>query len=78
VTDFLVDNKSWAIVEILVQTGHWFSAKKVRISPRDVEKISYERSALFVALTQDDFRAADESVVATAGHAHASVLGMEE
>lgn len=78
VTDFLVDDKTWAIREVIVQTGHWFSAKKVRISPRDIERISYEQSAIFVVLTQDDFIAADENAVATAGHSHPQAMGIEE
>ena len=78
VSDFLVDDKTWAIREVIVQTGHWFSRKKVRISPRDIERISYEQAAIFVILTQDDFKAADENVVATAGHSHPRTMDIEE
>jgi uncharacterized protein YrrD len=78
VTDFLVNDTTWAICEVIVQTGSWFSSKKVRISPRDIERISYEQSAIFVLLTQEDFKAADESGIVTAAHLSPQAMGIEE
>ena len=74
VSDFVVDEKTWAIRAVIVETGHWCSAKKVRIAPRDIEEISYEQSVVFVRLTQEDFKAAAEHTLVTAGEPHRHAL----
>jgi uncharacterized protein YrrD len=53
VTDFIMDDKSWAIHHLLVGTGHWFSHKEIVISPQDVDRISYEESKVFVKVTKE-------------------------
>jgi hypothetical protein len=52
VSGFLVDDKSWAIRELVVETSHWYSGKEILISPRKIERISYEDSKVFVDLTK--------------------------
>jgi len=34
VTDFIMDDKSWALCHLVIGTGAWFSSKKIAISPR--------------------------------------------
>jgi len=51
VSDFMMDDKSWAIHELVVKTGHRLSGKEVRIPVGKVARISYEESAVFVNLT---------------------------
>lgn len=53
VCDFMMDDKSWAIVRLVVKTGNRFSGKEVEIPTSDVERISYEESTVFVNLTSD-------------------------
>ena len=48
VCDFRVDARSWAIGELVVKTGHRLSGKEVMIPAKDVERISYETSTVFV------------------------------
>ena len=52
VCDFLMDDKSWAIEELAVKTGHRLSGKEVRISMKTVERISYAESTVHVKLTK--------------------------
>lgn len=78
VSDFLVDEESWAIREVIIQIGHWYSARHIRISPRDIERISYEQSTMFVLLTKDDIQRTDEKTVATVGSINRKALGLEE
>lgn len=78
VSDFVVDDKTWAIREIIVQTGHWYSSKKVRVSPHDIERISYQRSALFVLLTRDDFHSAGEGTAVEPRHPQLQAIGIAE
>ena len=60
VTDFMMDDKSWAIRHLVVETGHWFSGKEVLISPGEIDRISYAESKVFVNLTKDAIRKAPE------------------
>jgi PRC-barrel domain protein len=51
ICDFLMDDQTWAIRQLVIKTGHRFSGKEVRIPTRQVERISYEESTVFVNLT---------------------------
>ncbi len=53
VCDFLMDDKSWAINQLVIKTGHRFTGKEVRISASKVTQISYDASKVFVNLTAD-------------------------
>ena len=53
VCDFMMDDKSWAIGQLVVKTGHRFSGKEVEIPTSQVDRISYEKSAVFVNLTSE-------------------------
>lgn len=52
VSSFLVDDRSWAIREIVVEAGHWYSGRKVRIPISQVERISYRDARVNVTLTK--------------------------
>ena len=69
VSGFLVDDRSWAIRELVVEAGHWYSGKELLISPRKIERISYEDSKVFVNLTKEDIAqtARNDVAQATAG-----------
>jgi hypothetical protein len=56
VTGFLADQRSWAIREIAVETGHWYAGKEIVIPTAKVERISYEDSTVFVSLTKSDLQ----------------------
>jgi hypothetical protein len=51
ICDFMMDDQSWAIHELVIKTGHRFSGKEVRIPASQVQRISYEQSTVFVNLT---------------------------
>jgi sporulation protein YlmC with PRC-barrel domain len=52
VCDFVMDDKSWAIVQLVIKTGHRFTGKEVVIPVNVVDHISYDESTVFVNLTQ--------------------------
>jgi hypothetical protein len=52
VCDFMMDEKSWAIGQLVVKMGHRFSGKDVLIPVSRVDRISYEKSTVFVNLTK--------------------------
>jgi len=53
VCDFLMDNQSWAIRQLVIKTGHRLSGKEVQILTSTVDRISYDDSAVFVNLTAE-------------------------
>jgi len=67
VTDFLVDDKTWAIQELVVEAGHWYSGKEILIPTDKVKSISYNESKIHASLTKKDIELTGEHHVA---HAH--------
>ena len=63
VNSFLVDDKSWAIHELVVETGHWYSGKEILIPTSKVKRISYEESKVFVSLTKEDIQKTAENEI---------------
>ncbi len=53
VCDFLMDDKSWAINQLVIKVGHRFTGKEVQIPMSQVERISYKESTVFVKLTRE-------------------------
>jgi uncharacterized protein YrrD len=60
VTDFVMDDKSWAICNLVVETGSWFSGKEIVISPVHVDRINHEDSKVYVNLTKEAILQAPE------------------
>lgn len=67
VTGFKVDDRSWAIRELVVETGHWYAGKEILIAPNKVAQISYEESTVSVNLTKADIQQTAENQLAQAG-----------
>ena len=53
VCDFLTDNQSWAIRQLVIKTGHRLSGKEVQIPSSKVDRISWDESKVFVNLTKE-------------------------
>jgi len=51
ICDFMMDDQTWAIRELVIKTGHRFSGKEVQIPASQIGRISYEDSTVFVNLT---------------------------
>jgi hypothetical protein len=53
VCDFMMDDKSWVIGQLVVKTGHRFTGNEVLIPAGKVNRISYDDSTVFVNLTRE-------------------------
>jgi sporulation protein YlmC with PRC-barrel domain len=53
VCDFMMDDKSWAIHELVIKTGHRLSGKEVLIPTSKVDRISFDDSTVFVNMTRE-------------------------
>ena len=66
VLSFMVHDRSWAIKELVVETGRWYAGKEILLLPENITRISYEDSTVFVNLTTDDLQHTSRNDVAQA------------
>jgi uncharacterized protein YrrD len=60
VDDFLIDEDSWKLLYMVVDTGSWLPGRKVLVSPTWVEEIDWNGSRVRVDLDQDTIRNSPE------------------
>jgi hypothetical protein len=53
VRDFIVDDESWAIRYLQVDTRNWWPGKKVLVSPQWINRVSWATSKVYVDLTRE-------------------------
>jgi sporulation protein YlmC with PRC-barrel domain len=67
VEDFIIDDETWAIRYLIIDTQNWWPGKKVLVSPKWIERVSWSESKVFVNLTLETFKQSpeytDESVL---------------
>ena len=67
VCDFMMDDKSWAIGQVVIKTGHRLSGKEVQIPSGKVDRISWDESKVFVNLTKEAVEQSPAPHLAPAG-----------
>ena len=60
VCDFLMDDKSWAINQLVIKIGHRFTGKEVKVPVSKVSHISYDESKVFLKMTTDEVERSPE------------------
>ena len=58
VAGLLVDDRTWAILYLVVATGHWWSGQTVLIAPAWIDEVSWLESAVSVRVTREAVKAA--------------------
>ena len=53
VKDFIVDDETWAIRYLEVDTQNWWPGKKVLVSPQWIDNVSWPDSKVYVNLTRE-------------------------
>lgn len=53
VEDFTIDDTTWNVRFMIVDTGDWFPGKKVLISPKWIRDVQWADSAVYVDITKD-------------------------
>src|SRR5258705_10525924 len=56
VDDLLVDEATWGLRYLVVDTSNWIGGKHVLVSPQVVNDIDAEKSQIKVALTRDQIK----------------------
>jgi uncharacterized protein YrrD len=60
VDDFVIDDETWAIRYLVIDTRNWWPGKKVLISPQWIERVSWAESKVFVTLLREAIRQSPE------------------
>lgn len=60
IEDFIVDDKTWAIRYVVVATRNWWPGKKVLLSTRWIERVSWGESKVHINLTREAIQNAPE------------------
>lgn len=60
ISDFIIDDKTWAIRYLIVDTRNWWPGKRVLIAPQWIESINWPESRVFVNLPRKTIRASPE------------------
>ena len=53
VEDFIIDDETWAIRYLIVDTHNWWPGKKVLVSPQWIERVSWGERKVFVNLSRE-------------------------
>lgn len=60
VEDFVIDDETWAIRYLVVDTVNWWPGKRVLVAARWIERVSWEASKVFVNLSREAIKQAPE------------------
>jgi sporulation protein YlmC with PRC-barrel domain len=60
VEDFVIDDETWAIRYLIVDTRNWWPGKKVLVSPQWIERVSWDQSKVFANLPRETIKQAPE------------------
>ena len=60
VDDFVIDDETWAIRYLIIDTENWWPGEKVLVSPHWIERVSWDESKVFVNLPRESIRQSPE------------------
>jgi uncharacterized protein YrrD len=60
VVDFIIDDETWAIRYLIIDTQNWWPGKKVLVSPQWIERVSWSESKVFVNLSRETIKKSPE------------------
>ncbi|MFH0735589.1 MAG: PRC-barrel domain-containing protein [bacterium] len=60
IEDFIVDDDTWAIRYLIIDTQNWWPGKKVLISPKWIERVSWDETKVFINLSRQSIMQSPE------------------
>ncbi len=60
VHDFIVDDETWAVRYLVIDTSNWWHGKKVLMSPAWVDAINWPERKVHIAMTRKELKASPE------------------
>ena len=60
IDDFIIDDETWAIRYLIIDTRNWWPGKKILVSPQWIESVSWSEKKVFVNLLRESIRQSPE------------------
>ncbi len=60
VEDFIIDDATWKIHFLVVETGNWFSGKRVLISPQWIKDVKWQEQKITIKHSKDEVKNSPE------------------
>jgi uncharacterized protein YrrD len=60
VEDFIIDDYTWAIRYLIINTHNWWPGKKILVAPQWIERVSWSESKVFVDLSRETIKQSPE------------------
>ena len=60
IEDFVIDDETWAVRYLIVDTRNWFPGKKILIAPQWIDRVSWSDSKVFINLPRATIQQAPE------------------
>jgi uncharacterized protein YrrD len=60
IEDFIIDDETWAIRYLIINTGNWWPGKQVLVSPHWIERVRWSESKVFFDLSRDTIKESPE------------------
>jgi hypothetical protein len=60
VEDFIIDDETWAIRYLIIDTRNWWPGKKVLVSPKWIERVNWIAAKVFVNLSRETIKQSPE------------------
>lgn len=60
VEDFIIDDETWAIRYLVIDTQNWWPGKRVLVSPQWIERVGGSRSKMLINLSRESIRQSPE------------------
>jgi hypothetical protein len=60
VQDFVIDDETWTIRYLVVDTSNWWGGKQVLVSTQWIERVSWSETKVFINLLRESIRQSPE------------------
>jgi len=60
VDDFIIDDETWEIRYLIIDTQNWWPGKKILLAPQWIDNVSWEESKVFVNFKCEDIKQSPE------------------
>jgi sporulation protein YlmC with PRC-barrel domain len=60
VSDFIIDDETWAVRYLVVDAGNWLIGKKVLIAPHWAGRVSWDERKVFLEMSRESIKASPE------------------
>ncbi len=60
IEDFIIDDETWSIRYLVIDTKNWWPGKHVLVSPQWIDEVSWEESKVCIGLSRDTIKESPE------------------